>query len=103
MSLSMWILFCIMGVLLCCLIEDFLLSGMSYVIVDEVYECLFDFDFLFVLLRDILSYWLIFKVVLMLVMLNVFVFEDYFKGVFVVSKIFGFIYLVNEYYFEDIL
>lgn len=82
--------------------NDWELKGVSYVVVDEIYEWGMNEDFLLIVLKDFFFWWFDFCFVLMSVILNVDLFLFYFNRVFMVY-ILGFIYFVKFYFLEDIL
>lgn len=77
-----------------------------YVVVDEVYECFLDGDFLLMFFRDFLrrcrEVGLFFvKFVFMFVILNVVLFSEYFGGLLVIL-VFGCLFFVDMIYLEYI-
>lgn len=54
------------------------LVDVSYIVIDEVYECSLDMDFLLSIVCDVFYKWRDFKFIFMSVIFDVFLFRDYF-------------------------
>ncbi|KAL8505164.1 hypothetical protein ACS0TY_016392 [Phlomoides rotata] len=96
------LLFCTTGVLLRKLVEDPVLTGVTYLLVDEIHERGMNEDFLLIILRDILPRRPDLRLILMSATINADLFSKYF-GNAPSLHIPGLTFPVKEYFLEDVL
>lgn len=89
--------FMIDGILLVEISSDCWFLQYDMIIVDEVYECSFNIDFLLGYFKQLLKKWLDLKLIVMLVMIDMLWFVEYFDDVLVIS-VEGCIFLVEVCY-----
>lgn len=85
------------GILLVEIVSDCWLLNYDMIIVDEVYECSFNIDFLLGYLKQLLCKCLDLKLIVILVIIDIECFVQYFDNVLVIS-VEGCIYLVEVCY-----
>lgn len=96
-----WIVFCYMidGMFFWEFFFEFDFVSYSVVMVDEVYEWILYIDIFFGLIKDVVCFWFEFKVLVVLVMLDIVCFFIFFDDVFV-FWIFGCRFFVDIFYIK---